>query len=231
MWRAEDCAIREWLDRGELPGTPERLRAMAPRGGLAPPKVFDNRLIDADVFEVMPNPGAGYGDPMLRDPELVAADVRDGRLDALDAERIYGVELDGTGAPAENHEERRRTRLAERLGEAAPPLEPAVGTLGEPRGRALMTVAFGDDGDGRHVLGCAACGQVLAAQTGNYRLGASRLEIAPVELGAHFTDPFEQVGHRLVWRSYLCPACGVALDGELCRPEDAPLWDVRLEAR
>ena len=48
------------------------------------------------------------------------------------------------------------------------------------------------------------------------------------ELGAHFTDPNEQVGHELIWRSYLCPACGVALDGELCKPGDAPLWDVRL---
>jgi hypothetical protein len=48
------------------------------------------------------------------------------------------------------------------------------------------------------------------------------------DLGANFLDPQEQVGHTLIFRSYLCPSCGTALDGEVCKPDDAPHWDVRL---
>jgi N-methylhydantoinase B len=231
MWRAQDCAIQDWLGRGDLPSTPEQLREMAPDGGLAPPKVFNNRLIERDVFEVMPNPGAGYGDPMLRDALQIAEDVRDGRLTAADAGTVYGVVVDQDGTLAADHEDLRRARIAERLAAALPPIEPATGTLAEWRGLALATVAFGDGPGGEPALGCAECGHVLAPHTGNYRRGASRLELRTPELGTHFTDPLEQVGHELIWRSYLCPACGVAMDGELCRPDDEPVWDVRLEAR
>jgi N-methylhydantoinase B len=81
---------------------------------------------------------------------------------------------------------------------------------------------------GEDLLGCRECNQALAPREGNYRLGAARLELAMTELGATFTDPQEQVGHELIFRSYLCPGCGTALDGEVCKPGDDPVWDVRL---
>ena len=231
MWRAEDCAIQDWLRDGRLPSDPAQLRKMAPEGGLAPSKVFDNRLTSNDVFEVLPNPGAGYGDPVLRRPELVADDVQEGKVTPQDAERIYGVVLDASGGVDAATGERRRALLAQRLAEARPPREARAGTLSDVGGRALATVAHGTGADGDAALGCAACGRELAPFTGNYRLGASWLEIPMTQLGTHFIDPLEQVGADLVWRAYLCPGCGVALDGELCRPEDEPVWDVRLRAR
>jgi N-methylhydantoinase B/oxoprolinase/acetone carboxylase alpha subunit len=36
-------------------------------------------------------PGGGYGDPLLRDPERVLADVRDGAVTVEAAQRDYGV--------------------------------------------------------------------------------------------------------------------------------------------
>ncbi len=228
MWRAEDCAIREWLADGRLPSTPAELREMAPEGGLAPPKVFDNRLTEHDVFEVLPNPGAGYGDPVLRDPERVAHDVREGKLTRAHADAIYGVILDDSGAVDHATAVRRRELLARRLADARPPREPREGTLKSAAGRALATVAYGAGADGEPALACAACHHELAPMTGNYRLGSSWLELAMTELGTHFIDPRQQVGAELRWRSYLCPACGLALDGELCRPDAEPVWDVRL---
>jgi N-methylhydantoinase B len=229
MWRAQDCKIRDWLKSGRVPGNQDQLREMAPQGGLAPPKVFNNRLTEDDVFEVLPCPGAGYGDPMLREPEQVVEDVRDGKLTAAAAEVIYGVSI-ANGSLTVEHDELRRARLADRLGRARPPLEPRAGTLTERRGLALATVAFGLGTGGEAVLGCGHCGHELAPHTGNYRRGAARLEVAATELGTHFTDPLEQVGYELVWRSYLCPSCGVAIDGELCQPDDDPVWDVKLAA-
>ncbi|MEZ5076759.1 MAG: hydantoinase B/oxoprolinase family protein [Solirubrobacterales bacterium] len=230
MWRAEDCSIRDWIGSGRIPGTPDELREMAPDGTLAPPKVFNNRLTEDDVFEVIPNPGAGYGDPMLREPETVAAEVREGRLSADEARLVYGVDVNAEGELATGQEDFRRERLQARLAAAKQPPEPRRGRLAEPDGLALATVATGKGEDGEALLGCKECGQALASREGSYRLGARHLELPLTELGAHFLDPVDQVGHELVLRSYLCPGCGVALDCEVCRPEDEPVWDVRLAA-
>jgi N-methylhydantoinase B len=228
MWRAEDCDIRGWLESGRVPGTPDELREMAPDGDLAPPKVFNNRLLESDVFEVIPNPGAGYGDPMLREPEMVATEAGEGRLTHEEARAIYGVDLDSEGNLATGHEEFRAERMRSRLAEAKPPLEAAEGSLAEREGLALATVAFGTDASGAGALACAHCAQSLAPRAGNYRLGAARLELPMTDLGANFLDPARQIGHTLIFRSYLCPSCGTALDGEVCKPGDAPHWDVRL---
>lgn len=226
MWRAEDTAVRDGFAEGRLPGTPEALRELVPDLALAEPKVFDNRLGEHDVFEVLPNPGAGYGDPLLRDPELVAEDVRETKLTLEDADRIYGVAF-GSDDPDPEATEARRAELRERrLAQAIAPREPREGTLSSTEGYALATVAFGGD-----ALGCAHCRRELAPLTGNFRLGSAWLQQPLTELGTHFTDPKEQVGHELVWRSYLCPGCGTALDGEVCRPDDEAVSVVRLAAR
>lgn len=229
MWRAEDCAVRDWLRAGRIPFSPELLREMAPEGGLAPPKVFDNRLTENDVFEVLPNPGAGYGDPVLRTPELVAQDVADGKTTVEQAREIYGVVLDGAGAPAPETEAERTALRARRLECARAPRAPREGTLSAVSGKALATVVFGPGADGELAQGCAHCRHELAPMDASYRLGTAWLEIPAVALGAHFTDPLAHVGTELVWRSFLCPACGTALDGEFCRPDDEPTWDVRID--
>lgn len=229
MWRAEDCAIQDWLGSGRLPGTPEALREMAPEGRLAPPKKFDNRLTERDVFEVLPNPGAGYGDPLLRDPRLVADDVRDTKVTAEHAASIYGVVLDGAGdADAEPTASLRQEMADARLRDARAPREPRSGRLVEVEGKALATVLYGTADEGERVLGCAHCRRTLAAIDGSYRLGTCELERPMPEMGTHFIDPATQIGEDLVWRSYVCPDCAVALDGELCRPTDVPVWDVKL---
>ena len=57
--------------------------------------------------------GGGYGDPLSRPSELVAQDVLDGRVSSGEAQRSYGVVLDGTGeVVAETSELRQRLHLA-----------------------------------------------------------------------------------------------------------------------
>jgi N-methylhydantoinase B len=230
MWRAEECDVRDWFAKGRVPHSPELLREMAPHGDLAPPKVFDNRLLGTDVFEVMPNPGAGYGDPVLRRPELVAGDLAEGRVTKAHAREIYGVEIDDSGQVSPATPALRAQLLAARLDRASPAPEPRDGILSSTAGRALATVAFGHGPGEEPCLGCAACGQVLAGLEGNYRLGCAWLQIAATDLGTHFTDPLIHTGAPLVWRSYLCPGCGTALDGQFCAPDDEAAWDVKLAA-
>lgn len=54
--------------------------------------------------------GGGYGDPLLREPEAVAADVLDGYVTAAAAERLYGVVMldDGRWRPTRERIDRSR---------------------------------------------------------------------------------------------------------------------------
>ena len=55
--------------------------------------------------------GAGYGDPLERDLELVAADVLERYITAERAEGVYGVALDEQGRPDPERSSRLRARL------------------------------------------------------------------------------------------------------------------------
>jgi N-methylhydantoinase B len=67
-------------------------------------------LEPGDVVSVRTAGGAGYGNPLARDPAAVAADVHSGLLNSEDAARQYGVVLrDGAVDLAET--EARRTAL------------------------------------------------------------------------------------------------------------------------
>jgi N-methylhydantoinase B len=46
--------------------------------------------------------GAGYGDPLERDPDLVLADVLDGKVSAQSARADYGVALLAGGAAVDH---------------------------------------------------------------------------------------------------------------------------------
>ena len=58
--------------------------------------------------------GGGYGDPMERDPELVARDVREMRISQQRAERAYGVVIDPRTFAVDRHatETLRRAKCA-----------------------------------------------------------------------------------------------------------------------
>jgi N-methylhydantoinase B len=231
MWHATDTPIRERFAAGVLPGTQEELRELAPEGGPPPPKKFDNRLGEGDVFETMPVPGAGYGDPLLRDPALVVADHHDGRLGDGDMERIYGVvEAAGGGADEQATAALRAQVRRERLERARAPRAPWEGDPaggGEDPVPVLATVDVRPAGAGR-ALCCSGCGQALADVAASYRLGCAELEQTLPSISPLFGDPSTQVAATLVLRQYLCTGCGLILDSEICRPEDEPTVDLEV---
>jgi N-methylhydantoinase B len=227
MWHALEA-----IDSGGggLPRTPEEARALAPDAGSPPPKKFDNRLSPGDIFEAMPPPGAGFGDPILRDPELVALDLAAGRVSNEDVVRLYGVVVDDAGAvESEATRAARERELGRRLQAARPPRRPVEGQLeGEVR-KALWTVVVGRR-DEQLSLACAYCRRLLADEPTRYRWGCAELEMSLPSISARlFIDPFEQTDKELVFRHYLCPGCGTAIDGEICQPADEPTDDVRID--
>lgn len=100
--------------RERLTGTPVNLPAKS--GSLS--------VQEGDVFLFTSSGGGGLGDPLLRDPELVAADVRDGFVTVEAAEEVYGVALvNDRTVDRDATVGRRRTQRAERIG--APPARAA----------------------------------------------------------------------------------------------------------
>jgi N-methylhydantoinase B len=72
----------------------------------------------SDVWEVSWAAGGGYGDPLQRDPEAVARDIRDGNVTADSARELYAVVLVAGDPPAVDAaatETERAERLAQRL--------------------------------------------------------------------------------------------------------------------
>jgi N-methylhydantoinase B len=53
--------------------------------------VSDVPVSAGDVVEVWSAGGGGYGDPLLRDPERVLADVQSGLISVARAKEVYGV--------------------------------------------------------------------------------------------------------------------------------------------
>ncbi|GIX46692.1 MAG: 5-oxoprolinase [Candidatus Tectimicrobiota bacterium] len=80
------------------------VRTTVVRGGkelpfATPGKVTGFPLQEGDVVVMESAGGGGYGSPLARAPEEVAADVREGYLSAEKARQVYGVVLRDDGSP------------------------------------------------------------------------------------------------------------------------------------
>ncbi len=77
-------------------GSITHIKASGERQSL-PAKVSNHAFAAGDALEIALVSGAGYGDPLERDPALVLTDVESGLLTASEAQEIYGVVLSGDG--------------------------------------------------------------------------------------------------------------------------------------
>ncbi|OEV10776.1 hydantoinase B/oxoprolinase family protein [Streptomyces nanshensis] len=203
VWRGTDAA--ELFARGTVP-TDATLTAA--RRELLEINQQDVTVGSDDVFVQWVAGGGGYGDPLLRDPELVARDVADGYVTAEVAAHVYGVVLngDGDGAGGADAEAtlRRRTEIrAERLG-GPPPAHPVAPDA------APDSSAPRRDGDGWY---CPASGARLS--TGEdwradvlTRTGAAaeRLAGLGVRVRPRESEP------AVLLEELISPACGTLLE-------------------
>jgi N-methylhydantoinase B len=127
--RSDRRKFLPWALEGGRPGTPS-WNYINPGPGVQPwPSKITTKLRGGDVYRHVTGGGGGFGRPWRRDPEQVAADVRNEKLSPAYAEREYGVVLK-PGTTIVDHEATRARRRAMAAGAAPIPTRPEVVAAG-----------------------------------------------------------------------------------------------------
>jgi N-methylhydantoinase B len=110
--------VQELMERGEIP---QDLADLEGRLESLLPKQVDIVQTRDDAYAIRWAGAAGFGDPLERDPERVARDVRNETVTPNMARSVYGVVLDGSeDVDLEATVELRRELTLERLAAAKP---------------------------------------------------------------------------------------------------------------
>ena len=174
---AQGCVPR---NRQELGG--ERYEPILPKGlaGLGQGDVLVSYLASG---------GGGFGDPIDRNPEKVALDVRDGYVSKNAALEMYGVAITAEGQIDSHSTERRREEiLAYRLAKAEP----------DGNGKSTDRAELAIDRS-KSVPSCGRCAQDLEVA----------VFFEPVNVGE--PDEISGVPSEIVLRNLCCAMCGSLL--------------------
>jgi N-methylhydantoinase B len=190
-------------------------------------------LAPGEVFHMTWQGGGGYGDPLTRDPDAVARDVRELKVTAAAARSVYGVVLandavladdlvaspegpvpgpgevtvDASATAAERDRQRSARQARSRL-------------VGDRRGRAdLASARRLDDNlvqvtatDGGDVVACGHCGEILGDSGPDATLTAALYEGPPTDAGPQIiATASDYVDAAVVFRQFSCPGCWTAL--------------------
>lgn len=163
-----------------------------------------------DLLILRAGAGAGLGDPLLRDPRLVARDVADGYLTAEHASAAYGVTVRDDGQVDEAATERGRDDIRRQRISGTPQKQQRA-----PRDAGIALERTTDGWI------CASCQTLIAPEAGDWR-GKAVSRTAPAaerlaELGMYArpgrgTNP-------VVLTEYFCPTCAAALATDVHQEE------------
>ena len=115
-----DTNVRELFADGRLPSDLDQIEGTLE---VYPESIVRTSQGRNDVYRCVAMGGAGYGDPLDREPERVQRDVVAGVVTLEHARTRYGVVLDETGVDEEATARCRQTIRAERLAQAVPASE------------------------------------------------------------------------------------------------------------
>jgi N-methylhydantoinase B len=170
-------------------------------------------LAPGDVLSMHWQGGGGYGDPLLRDPEAVAHDVRERRVTWDAAATAYGVVVREDAVVDEPATLARRADYhAARRDRSRPIREIPAGRVDASVGRRLDDNLVEATWDGRPVVACRHCGQVLGDPRAGDTLALARYQGAAAEAGPQILGhPEDYVDAPVSFRQYCCPGCWTAI--------------------
>jgi N-methylhydantoinase B len=207
---------------------PARLEEISGRREILACKHERSPMFAGEVWYHSWQAGAGYGDPLSREPERVAADLARGAVSAAAGREIYGVVLspDGTvdrDGTAREREARRAARLAS--ARTVVPDDAVLEFSGPGRHRFGAALELGLD---QGWIACASCGEGLGAPGTNLLPKLKEAVLPLVAAGPVRGEDYDR--GRFGLRLLLCPACGAALDTHLAF-EGAPRPSMRIAYR
>ena len=210
-----DTNVFELLDQGTWPYEENLKGRQVPQ----PAKTGNLVLRRGDVFSVVNGGGGGVGDPLLRDPDAVSKDVRDGYVSESVARSLYGAVLGADGeADIAGTRQQRETIRAERLGHT-PKKSPAAG------GPVFAPLAVRDG----HWT-CALCDEELGPQGENWRTSAVTRESKVTEKYEEFHSQVRagDSAEPVVMRENFCPGCATSLAVDITLAGRGPVLSARL---
>lgn len=213
QWRQEMEKGRVHVDMRDLGGE-----------YLVPPAKATVPMTVGDVINNVTQNGGGYGDPLERDPHLVAANVHEGTCAPEVARDIYGVVLAADGsAQMEATSERRESLRRERIDQLRNKRDHYEVKDLEVVRRWGDVLNIAKDRDGELVVQCAQSKAVLGPLGENWRDVAPYRVPSAAELGPrlllddrlefrHYVDP---VTGRSLWLDFQDPTVGITNDFKL----------------
>ncbi|HVT69661.1 MAG TPA: hydantoinase B/oxoprolinase family protein [Trebonia sp.] len=174
-----------------------------------------------DVLAYSFQGGGGFGDPVERDPALVASDLALGYLSRAMARDVYGVIVDVHGAVDAEATSLRRADIRRQRCGGIPPNPPGPGLAGRPAAangtQAADTTRAADTRRpfAEHLLFDASggvwcdCGLQLSTGPAWKEAAVSRV----VDPASH--GPLIRLHERLELREHSCPGCGTLLESEV----------------
>lgn len=212
------------FEAGRMPERPEEIEGKAVTLQLRQQNFIQR---PEDVYAVRWCGGGGFGDPLERDPLLVARDFEQLSVTARTALDVYGVVLDAERGEADlPATEALRERIrAERIARSDVPCTRKVGK------RVLLAMehlAVMKNG-GESFLACPKCNAYLGGVADNYKAFCIREDRPVGAANPLIGDPARFIDDPVVFRQFFCPGCGRLLENEVALKDDPLLHDVRLE--
>ncbi len=161
-----------------------------------------------DVFFLASASGGGYGDPLERDPDLVAQDVEQRLVSVAAARDVYGVILNGDGVDREATD-LQRGGLCQARQVATSHDGPAIhvhAEAGHPLRANLRVVR----GDGAEHVQCERCGALLCRADEDWTAACNRIDL-PADAAGPLLAPL--VGQFVLQQ--LCCSCGTLFASDL----------------
>lgn len=120
-----DSDVRALWEQGRMPGSLDEIGGEREYMQGREPGLFQG---PDDVYEIRWSGAAGWGDPLEREPERVAADVREGHTSRAAAESVYGAVLREDGEPDLEGTQARRDEIRRERIAAGVPVSKAAAT-------------------------------------------------------------------------------------------------------
>ncbi len=218
--------VLEQMKKGKLPQDMDEVS-----GNLEVlPALIDSPFRQGDVYSGRAMGGGGYGDPIERDPALVARDVANKLVSAEAAWNLYGVRVNPETAAVNAAETGSRRKEIRDQRKTWKPLENSDlprGLNGGQRIKAVSEQLSIVDYGKQKVIQCR-CGRAISPADRNYREYALFSQ-SPIQKAGPHVNEYKIGAEVYAFREYCCPGCYTLLDAEIALKDAPILWDAQLE--